>query len=270
MTLTTAATTIDADRILSLFTDLSRAASTFKFQTSLGYGRTLLTELPSLKSQLRNFQNTVLSVQTGIGDRSISQREAKQEIQQAIGELETKLKVILKEVSDSEDQSTELNVMKDSLVKYDLGMNELQTRLTRSHFFVGHTSILPVTQPALSVDALKANGFKAESFHGYPILSGQMVAGLTVDYMRKKTGGDEAAKGDPTATEVFDDFVSLVLRKYAKLDLIQIGKPIHWWDASWVWLIPSRQFKVLRSCSYGGKSALNLAVKSWGFPFDRK
>lgn len=265
-----ATSAVDADRVASLLTEMTRASASFKLQTAIGYAQNLLNELPSLKATLRNYRNTLTSVQGGLADGSLTQVQAKKEIKEANTLVENYIKMLLAEISVDETEVAPLTLDKlnDSLEKFSSTKNDLQTKLMRSPFFVGYTSVVPITTPTLSVDLLIQNGFKAEPFHGYSILGGQIVAGLTSDYIKSHMKEDNDGKSR-TADEVFNEFVDLVKLRYRKLDLIQLGHSIPWWDTSWVWLIPSRQFKVLKSCTYGGRSAINLNVKSWGFPFDR-
>ncbi len=265
---------VDADRVVSILTDLTRASSALKLQTALAHGRQLLTELPSLKSPLRNFSNTLVAIQNGVADGELSQHAAKSQVHEANAELEAAVKKVLREIAESENtqdsETINLNLLKDSLTKFDLSKNDLQTRLTRSHFTVATCSVVAITVPPLSPSSLKNSGFTADSFDGYTILGKQIVAGLHSDYIREhvrsKAGPDGPAR---SADEVFQGFVDSVKKHYRQQNLMTLGRSISWWGASWVWLMPERQFKVLRSCTISGKSSLNLQIKSWGFPFDR-
>ena len=143
---------LDADRILSILGDLTRASTEFKIQTALAYSRQLLNELPSLKKALRSFQNTLVAVQDGLASRDLTQVSARAEIKSANAELTAAVKAILADAASQEDSgpdTLDLSKLSDSLLKYDVSKNELQTKLMRSHFVVATSSVVVITQPYL-------------------------------------------------------------------------------------------------------------------------
>lgn len=253
---------VNPQEVTKLLRDIKDAVAQMKLVTAASYARSLSLIFPAAKKIIFSFQNSVKSISDGIADSDLTQRQLREMAMKDFNEFEVSVNKLLADLHDSLDPLKK-EVTQDQLTKFEAGENEIKTHLIRNNFFVGYTTIVPITKPRFSAEALVRNGFKAEDFEYYALLGKQLVCGLKSEYIK-----EHMEKG-VSATDVFDEFKETVLTRYKGMQLMQLGKEISWWDTSWCWLIPSRQLALLRKSTLAGGSNANLNIQSWGFPFDR-
>lgn len=254
---------VNVSRVLSLLSELKRATKELKVATATSTGKSIAFLLHGLpKKTFTIFQNNYNSVNDGLKDGTLTSRAAKKSLEEALEVFEI---AVMKEISAANEPSRgdSYGSMDNNLKGFEGTMNDLQTGLIRSPFYVGRAPIVPITAPILSLQNLKKNGFKADPFQGYSILHNQIVAGLSSEFVRTEMSKDPKAK----AVDIYQEFIDVVKSKHKSLDLIQLGREVPYWSATWSWLIPSRDFKVLASSTSSGRPASSINVKSWGFPF---
>lgn len=255
--------TVNTHEVASILKDIKEAIGQMKLITAASYARTLSLLFPASKKIILNFQNSVKSISDGVQDSELTQRQLRDMAMKDFLTFEADINRMMADLVQKNDPLT-LDVMRDQLTKFESGENEIKTHLIRNNFFVGYTTIVPITKPRFSTEALIRNGFQAEDFEYYALLGKQLVCGLKSEFIKKRM----EASG-MTAVEVFDNFKETVQARYKGMTLMQLGKDIPWWDASWCWMIPSRHLNLLKKSTLSGGSNSNLNVQSWGFPFDR-
>jgi hypothetical protein len=253
---------IDGDKILLNIDEVSRSIKALRLATAIALVSSTITLLPSVKKPSVKLMTIMSGVNDGLGDGSVTQAAAKK---QCLDEFATWKVAVLKMMADISEEAQPMDLGKDVLDRHDVSMEAIKHKLIRSDYFIGYTAVLPVVAPFLVKEALAENGFKSELYHGYMILENQLVAGLTTEYVKKRLEEDPKAN----STEIFEEFLTTVKSKYPNMQLMQLGRSEGWNNATWAWLIPLKQYTLLRKCTAGGRASMNLSIKSWGFPFQR-
>ena len=254
--------TVNTLEVTSLLKDIKEAIGQMKLITAASYARSLSLLFPEAKKLVLVFQNSVKSISDGVKDSDLTQRQLRDMAMKDFQEFEVNVNKLMADLVQKNDPLS-IEMLKDQLTKFESGENEIKTHLIRNNFFVGYTTIVPITKPRFSTEALKSNGFQAEDFEYYALLGKQLVCGLKSEYIKKRMGSGM------TAIEVFDEFKDAVKTRYPGMQLMQLGKDINWWDTSWCWMLPSRHLNLLKKSTLSGGANANLNVQSWGFPFDR-
>lgn len=253
---------VNPQEVTNILRDIKDAIAQMKLVTAASYARSLSLIFPQAKKLIINFQNSVKSISDGMADSELTQRQLKDMAAKDYVKFEIGVNSLLADLQDKEEPLKK-EITQDQLTKFESGENDIKTHLIRNDFFIGYTTIVPITKPRFSTEALIRNGFKAEDFEYYALLGKQLVCGLKSEYIKRNM-----EKG-MTATDVFNEFKETVQARYKGMQLMQLGKDISWWDTSWCWLIPAKHLNLLKKSTLAGASNSNLNVQSWGFPFDR-
>lgn len=181
----------------------------------------------------------------------------------------------LSEAQGRTDKSFETRevINRQFLAKTAESKNQIQRALIQTGIFVGYAPIVPITQPNLVLESLTKKGIKARMYEGYPLLERQLVAGITMERQGKvvdptkvipnqKRVSDKKREAQHQAN--FDNFVESVKAKFPGMKLMQVGPANSWWSATWVWLIPEKEFDIIRKAAFGGST---FKVMKWGFAF---
>lgn len=267
----------DTQEAYELIEDLDRVARRFEWNSIGPVITRLITMLPGMKRSLYKYKNTVTSVREGMD--LLGPTAAKKELKQAYDELSFAMGVAIGGLQQKNTLPDDLahDVDFQVLKTYDRNMNEIQARIQKDGTFVGYTPVLALTSPQFSVTKLKSKGILASTFADYAILNKQFVAGISNDYIRaampRMKTADKAAISKQfvkTKDEILPEFKELVLKKFARLHLAEVADPSFWWDATWLWLVPSKEFEIMKSCTVVSNKVASLQVKKWAFPFENR
>jgi hypothetical protein len=269
----------DESEAYELVEDLNRAAQRFEWKTIQPTLSRLLTMLPGMKKVIYKFKNTVTSVREGLESDTLMQKAAKEELADAYKELSFSIGIAIGELKRGNDLPEKIANDLDTrtLKTYDKNMNAVQSRIQRDGTFAGYVPVLTITTPPLSVRKLNAKGILATNFADYPILNKQFVIGVSNDYVRglmpamKTQDKEKISKAfADTREQAIQEVVEIVSKKFSSMKLVQIAEPIYWWDATWIWMMNSKEMEMLKQCTIVDSKVLSFLIKKWSFPFENR
>jgi hypothetical protein len=207
----------------------------------------------------RSVNEMVLAVKR-IADQSVELLEAHAK----------KMKVTSAEDDEEEDKpadTTWTGLPEFELRKFNEKREDILRALHRHGYLLTKAPVALVTHPAIQLEKAK-KFFNIEALDGYPILHDQVVIGLDGSYIKTFMAKRAESKEFNKVQDVFNHFADLVKEKYASKNYTVVGRSALWprtgvQKVSWLWLMPQRDFNLLRSCSFGS----GLVIKNWGLAF---
>lgn len=197
---------------------------------------------------------------------------------QVLSETET----VPDHVEDARDRRTtsayepeNIDEVRIKLANFDASRDEVRRDVSKYGYTLKKVPILFNSEPFLDMVKVKRY-FNADSFEGWPVLKQQIVLGMTSHYIKKKGVKFLTQKQrtlqlrDPKnpslgwAGPLFLEMIEALNEKYPGKKYIAVAG-VHVWDhASWMWVMPAKEYNLLRSCSAAPST---LRVKAWSLAF---
>lgn len=209
---------------------------------------------------------------------------------QILSEIETVPDAIEDERDRRTKGSAEPENIEDVKIKldgYDASRDSLRNELARHGYAMKRAPVIFSTAPLINLS--KANKyFSIERFEEmWYVLKGQIVLGMTGGYMRQQYGLKKSLPGHSTKTFItqkerelqmrdqknpshgvagplFLQMIETLNARYPGRKYIAVSGTSMWEHASWIWVMTSKDYNLLRQCS---ASPGNLNVKMWALAF---
>jgi hypothetical protein len=277
---------VDEDAVRELLNDAGFAFKNQQFNVAKSTLALLLKKLPGLRSKNLALLNSLTSLQEGLSSQDFSQKEFMTSLREEFTAYRLAVESVLTELRDKPQDELTLDGLlshqNNPLTSFEETRDTLERKLLDgSGVVVAHAPVIPLSTPPLDPLKLKQNGFKVESFAGYPIIHGMLVAGISTERVlaeveRARSGGKPSKDATPKPStmqerqEVTDLFVGSVQAKYPNLKLIPVGGYHQWYEASWFLLLPQSHFKLLQKCTISPTPVQSLRFNKWSFPFSNR
>lgn len=274
---------IDDTAVNESLSDLEHALSRQQFDVAKATLRVILTAMPGIKSKNIAFLNALTSMQEAVQTKEMTMREFSTELKQEFTAYRLSVLKMIEEVNTpSQKDELSINDMLDksgnALSKYEKSRDQIEKTMLDSGFVVTYAPVLPISTPILDVSRLNSNGFKSETFAGYPIIHDQFIVGISMDRIFQEVDdmlGVRLKDTGKTPTEeqrqeVYDNLLDSVKSKFSRQRLRPVGAPYHWYNAIWFWMLPESHYKLLKSCTISAATVESLHLKKWSFPFRGK
>lgn len=227
-----------------------------------------------LRDSLVVLFNTFTSLVDEVAADDITPAEAKTQLQKVAQKFLVAVADLTEEKSRSDTSFETRQLLNRQFLNRTVeARSQIQQALIKAGVFVGYAPIIPITQPNLMVDALTKKGIKARMYEGYPLLEKQLIAGITMERQGKVVDPTKSIPNQKRISEKkrveknnmnFEAFVESVKAKFPTMKLVVVGPVNSWWSATWVWLVPEKEFDILRKATFGGGA---FKVMKWGFAF---
>jgi hypothetical protein len=274
---------VDDTAIKESLRDLEYALSQQQFDVAKATLRVILTAMPGIKSKNVAFLNALTSMREAVDTKEMTPREFSTELKSEFVAYRLSVLAMIEEVN-TPSQKDELSLHDaldksgNALSKYEKSRDQIEKAILDTGFVVTYAPVMPISTPILDVARLTSNGFKSETFAGYPILHNQFVVGVSMDRIFQEVDemlGTELKKVGKTPTEdqrqaVYDNILDSVKSRFPSQRLRPVGAPYHWYNAVWFWMLPESHYKLLKSCTISATTVESLNLKKWSFPFRGK
>ena len=274
---------VDDGAIKENLRDLEYALSQQQYDVAKAVLRVILTAMPGVKSKNVAFLNTLTSLREAVDTGEMSLRDMSRELKtEFTGYKLAVLKMVEEVNTPTQKDELSINDLLDhaghALTQYEQTRDQIEKDLLARGFVVTRAPVMPLSTPPLDVAKLAKNGFKSDTFAGYPIVHAQFVVGISQERVYKEVdelAGHKLADVGKSPTEaqrqeVYENVLDSVRSQFSKHRLMQVGSPHHWYDATWFWLLPESHFKLLKSCTISETPVQSLSIKKWSFPFRGK
>ena len=276
---------VNDEEIRELIKDLEFQLKKLQFNTAKGTLRSILTKLNGVKSLNVRLLNTITSVEEGQASEEITLTAAKKEVLLAFETYRDAVFHILDElvVPTQEEQLHAIDdlfkLSQQTLLSFEKQKAEVLKQLEGRGVVLTTGPVLAMTGPLLDVAKLKANGFKARSLEGYPVLLDQTLLGIKIDTVldrlsdEKKVSEDNKTRLPGTTAEqrreVKEEILEVAISRMRSQKVMTVGDEVQFAGASWFWLAPSNHYTLWKSCTTSPVTIQSLSIKGWGFPFSQ-
>jgi len=263
--------------------DLEYALSQQQFDVAKATLRVILTAMPGVKSKNVAFLNALTSMREAVDTGEMSLRDMSRELKMEFTGYKLAVLKMVEEVNTpTQKDELSINDLLDNaghaLTQYEQTRDQIERDLLARGFVATRAPVMPISVPPLDVSKLAKNGFKADTFAGYPIIHSQFVVGISQERVFKEVdelAGHKLADTGKSPTEeqrneVYENLLDSVRSQFPSHRFMPVGVPHHWYDATWFWLLPESHFKLLKSCTISPTPVQSLSVKKWSFPFRGK
>lgn len=273
---------VDDSAVLDLLKDVGFSLRNAQYKVAASLLASILKHLPSVKSKNVALMNAVTSLQEGLASRDITKKEFDRSIREEFAAYDLFIRDVLKElrIPTQKEEMISLEELvshqRNVLTGFEETRDSLEKKILASSGGVLLTTAptILVTNPGLDVAKLKANGFKSESFMGYPIVHKMIVLGITteriVNEVRRANGKSSKPTTAEQRNEVIDRVVDIAKARMPDHRLIPVGGLQQWYEASWLLLMPQAQVNRMKSCTMSPTTVSSLIFKKWAFPFASK
>lgn len=259
--------------------DLENSLSNQQFKSARGIMRSILTAFPGVKSLNIKFLNALTSMEEAVATGEMSLREMSTELRSEFNGYRLRVLKMVEE-ANSPTQKEELSTPDligqglSGLKGYESSRDQLEKDILNRGLVVAYAPVIPISSPPLDIAKLNANGFKSDSFAGYPVLHKQFIIGMSTEQILTEVthlfGGDGKSSTAEQREKVIENFIQSVTGRFPSQKFMPVGGTHHFYDSTWVWLLPQSHFNLFKKCTASPVSVQSLHIKRWSFPFAGK